>query len=135
VTDASPELHVPVEEVDPRAAVLVGLGAHLVAEGLLEVESGVTGKDGLDGGRGDVPVAHADNVEGRARLHEVSFDPVFGTNQWVEVLTHRVSQGGAARLLPAVLPTPVPRDGRPGRGEAGLVGDAVAVAVTNAEVV
>src|SRR6476660_4279795 len=95
----------------------------------------MTSEHRLDGGGGRLPVAHADNIEGSARLHEVSFDPVFGTNQWVEVLTHRVSQGGAPRLSPATLPTPIARDGRPRGGEAGLPGDGVAVAVANAEVV
>ena len=90
-----------MKEVDPRAAVLVGLGAHLVAERLLEAESGMTSEHRLHGGGGYLPAAHAENTEGGARLREVRFDAVFGTNQWVEVLTHRVSEGRAARLLPA----------------------------------
>ena len=90
---------------------------------------------GLDGGRGHLPVAHADDIEARARLHEVSFDPVFGTHVWVEVLTDRVSEGRAARLSPAALLAPVPGDGRRCGGETGLAGDGVAVAVAQAEVV
>ena len=90
---------------------------------------------GLNGGRGHLPVAHADDIETGPSLQEVSFDPVFGPNLWVEVLTDRVSESRAARLSPAVPPAPLPGDGGPCGGETGLSGDSVAVAVAHAKVV
>src|SRR5205085_2037866 len=90
---------------------------------------------GLNGGRGHLPVAYADDIETGPSLHEVRFDPVFGPNLWVEVLTHRVSESRAARLSPAVPPAPLPGDGGPCSGETGLPGDGVAVAVAHAQVV
>ena len=90
---------------------------------------------GLNRGRGHLPAAYADDIETGPSLHEVSFDPVFGPNLWVEVLTDRVSESRAARLSPAVPPAPLPGDGGRCRGETGLSGDGVAVAVGQAEVV
>jgi hypothetical protein len=75
------------------------------------------------------------DIEARPRLHEMSFDPVFGTHLWVEVLTDRVSESRTARLVPALLMTPAPGDGGPCGGEARLAEDGVAVAVGHAEVV
>jgi hypothetical protein len=99
--------------------VLIGLGAHGGAERLLEAEPRMASENGLDGGSGHLPLAHADDIEACTRLHEMSFDPVLGTHLWIEVLTDRVSEGRAAGLSPATLSTPAPGDGGRCGGETG----------------